>query len=58
MNTNSTVKEVFNSWMNSEGHRNNILNPNVKYMGVARFEASKDGNNYYFWSQFFYNDTF
>ena len=58
MNTNSTVKEVFNSWMNSEGHRNNILNPNVKYMGVARFDASKDGNNYYFWSQFFYNDTF
>ena len=58
MNANSTVKDVFNSWMNSEGHRNNILNPDVKYMGVARYEVSKDGNTYYFWSQFFYNDTF
>lgn len=58
MNSNWEVRDVFNSWMNSEGHRANILNPNVKYMGVSCFKKTKDGNDYYFWAQFFYNDTY
>ncbi|MBQ6634166.1 MAG: CAP domain-containing protein [Ruminococcus sp.] len=58
MNSNWDVKDVFNAWMNSEGHRKNILNPDVKYMGVYCYKTTKDGNDYYFWAQFFYNDTF
>ena len=58
MNSNWDVKDVFNAWMNSEGHRKNILNPDVKYMGVYCYKTTKNGNDYYFWAQFFYNDTF
>lgn len=58
MNTKSTVKEAFDSWMNSEGHRANILNDRVKYVAVACYHVNVDGDDYYFWDQFFYNDTF
>lgn len=30
-----TPQEVINAWMNSEGHRQNILNPNYNYIGVG-----------------------
>jgi uncharacterized YkwD family protein len=30
-----TPEEVVNGWMNSEGHRKNILNPNYNYIGVG-----------------------
>jgi len=30
------AKSVVNAWMNSSGHRANILNPNYKYMGVGK----------------------
>ena len=30
-----TPQEVVNSWMNSQGHRENILNPNYNYIGVG-----------------------
>jgi len=39
--------EVVESWMNSSGHRANILNPEFSYMGVG---YNSDGNN---WVQFF-----
>jgi uncharacterized protein YkwD len=37
---------VVNSWMNSPGHRRNILNENLKYMGVgaAHYKDSKSHN--------------
>lgn len=31
----TSVQQVFNSWWNSQGHRNNILNPNYQHMGAA-----------------------
>lgn len=31
----STAEYIVSSWMNSEGHRENILNPNYNYIGVA-----------------------
>ena len=58
MNSQSKVKEAFDAWMNSEGHRKNILNADVKYMGVACYKTTRNGDDYYFWAQFFYNDTF
>ena len=42
-----TPQAVFNSWMNSSGHRQNILNPNYTRIGVGYV---KDGN---YWTQIF-----
>ncbi|MBP0979292.1 MAG: hypothetical protein J6C55_01435 [Oscillospiraceae bacterium] len=45
-----TPKEVVEGWMNSPGHRANILNPDYEYIGVgAVSEKSK-----LYWSQIFY----
>ncbi|HFL2522813.1 TPA: CAP domain-containing protein [Clostridioides difficile] len=45
-----TPKEVVNSWMNSEGHRKNIMNPNFSKIGVG--VAQKSGGSIY-WTQIF-----
>jgi uncharacterized protein YkwD len=45
-------KEVLNSWMNSSGHRANILNPSHTKIGVAAF-AQPNGQIY--WCQQFTN---
>jgi uncharacterized YkwD family protein len=42
-----TPEEVVNAWMNSEGHRENIMNPNFTHIGVGYV---KDGN---YWTQQF-----
>lgn len=43
-------EEVMNGWMNSEGHRANILNKNYTSIGVGYYQNSK-GVNY--WTQIF-----
>ncbi len=43
----SSAQSVVNSWMNSEGHRKNILNPNFTHIGVGH---QKNGN---YWTQMF-----
>jgi len=43
---------AMNGWMNSEGHRKNILTPGFRYMGVSAYEA--DGEM--FWVQVFSNE--
>lgn len=42
-----SAKEVVNAWMNSSGHRANILNKNFTHIGVGYV---KDGN---YWTQMF-----
>ncbi|MDE6036279.1 MAG: hypothetical protein K2G36_10265 [Ruminococcus sp.] len=42
-------ESVMNSWMNSAGHRANILNEKMEYIGVGVFYK----NGVYYWSQFF-----
>lgn len=42
-------ESVMNAWMNSAGHRANILNEKMQYIGVGVFY--QDGM--YYWSQFF-----
>ncbi|MBP3041606.1 sporulation protein [Bacillaceae bacterium Marseille-Q3522] len=42
-----TPEEVVNAWMNSEGHRKNILNANFTHIGVGHIE---NGN---YWTQQF-----
>jgi uncharacterized YkwD family protein len=37
-----TPEEVVNAWMNSEGHRKNILNPNYNYIGVGYVAQGND----------------
>lgn len=45
-----TPEEVMKGWMNSEGHRNNILNPNFTEIGVG-YAVDKNGRTY--WTQMF-----
>lgn len=44
-----TPQAVMNSWMNSSGHRANILSSKAEYIGVG--VAYKNGT--YYWTQFF-----
>ncbi|MFB3162002.1 SafA/ExsA family spore coat assembly protein [Neobacillus sp. 179-J 1A1 HS] len=46
----STAQEVVNSWMNSSGHRANILSTKYKYIGVG---YAKGGSQRHYWTQMF-----
>ena len=46
----TTAKEVMNDWMNSAGHRENILNENFTKIGVGVYQGD-DGRLY--WTQMF-----
>lgn len=46
----ATPEEVMNGWMNSSGHRANILNANFTKIGVGYYKAA-NGRKY--WSQLF-----
>lgn len=45
------VPEVVNAWMNSPGHRANILNSKFKQVGIGHYEL----NGYHYWTQYFSN---
>ncbi|MCY6353656.1 CAP domain-containing protein [Clostridium sp. ZS2-4] len=45
-----TPAEVMKAWMNSPGHRQNILNPNYSQIGVG---AAKAKNGQLYWTQMF-----
>ncbi len=44
-----TPADAMNAWMNSEGHRANILNGDFTQIGVGVYQE----NGVYYWSQFF-----
>lgn len=46
----TTPEQVMKGWMNSPGHRANIMNPKFKYIGVGHHQNS-NGVNY--WTQLF-----
>jgi uncharacterized YkwD family protein/spore coat assembly protein SafA len=46
----TTAQEVVNSWMNSPGHRANILSGNYTYIGVG---YAKGGSQRHYWTQMF-----
>ncbi len=51
---NQTAAEVVDSWMNSTGHRANILNPDVDYLGVGCYYLVNDPQYFgFYWVQFF-----
>lgn len=46
--------DVVNGWMNSSGHRRNILNSSYKKMGIGySYSSSGYGGYKYFWAQLF-----
>lgn len=45
-----TPAEVMNAWMNSPGHRSNILNPTYNQIGVG---LAKNKNGVSYWTQMF-----
>ncbi|WP_373898050.1 SafA/ExsA family spore coat assembly protein [Haloimpatiens sp. FM7315] len=45
-----TAKDVMNTWMNSKGHRGNILSPAYTEIGVG---AAKNSSGVYYWTQMF-----
>lgn len=45
-----TPAEVMNAWMNSPGHRSNILSPSYNQIGVG---LAKDKNGVCYWTQMF-----
>jgi len=47
-----SAQSVVTAWMNSEGHRANIMNPSFKVIGVGHYQSS-NGTNY--WTQMFTN---
>lgn len=48
----ATAKETVDGWMKSKGHRENILNPNFKYLGVGYYFKSSSIYKHY-WVQDF-----
>ena len=47
-----TPAEVVEAWMNSEGHRKNILNPEFNTLGVS-YKFFEDSQYGYYWTQVF-----
>lgn len=48
-----TVEEVFEAWMNSESHRENILHPDFECAGFGLATLTIGKDTYYYWSQEF-----
>ena len=48
-----TVDEVFNAWMDSESHRDNILSPEFECVGFGLAVLEVGNDTYYYWSQEF-----
>ena len=48
----STPERVFQGWMDSPGHRANILNPDVTMIGVG-FVYDENSSKGYYWTQMF-----
>ncbi len=49
-----TEEAVMRDWMSSPGHRNNILNPNFRELGVGYTFKENDSNRYnHYWVQLF-----
>ena len=46
----ATPESAMDSWMNSQAHRANILNPDYQYIGVSCYYA----NGMYYWVQIFF----
>jgi uncharacterized protein YkwD len=49
-----SIAEVMDGWMNSPGHRENILNPDYTHLGYGRATGTYEGDaGYIYWTQNF-----
>jgi uncharacterized protein YkwD len=49
-----SIREVMKDWMNSEGHRENILSPDYTHFGYGRATGRHEGDSgYIYWTQNF-----
>ena len=46
---NNTINDVINAWMNSPGHRDNILNPRYKFFSISSYNH----NGMIYWDMLF-----
>ena len=49
----ATPQAVMNGWMNSPGHRSNILNPNAREIGVGYVAGTSTSEYQHYWTQLF-----
>jgi len=52
----STAEDVVEMWMNSPGHRNNILNQEYEEIGIGYYYLENDGGRFkykHYWTQIF-----
>lgn len=49
-----TPEEVMNAWMSDAGHRDNILSPKYKYIGVGYVDGNDTNQYKTYWTQQFY----
>ncbi len=58
----TTPESVVEGWMNSPGHRENILNPEFTSIGIGYDNAPDDNNSFndfdVYWTQVFGTDSF
>lgn len=47
-----SAQSVMNGWMNSSGHRANILNPNYTSIGIGHYQ---NASGVHYWTQLFFN---
>jgi len=52
-NVAGAAQEFVTGWMNSPGHRRNILNPNFNYTGIGVAAIARDGRGYIYATQVF-----
>lgn len=49
----ATPEDVVQAWMNSPGHRANILNPNFKDIGIGYYYLANDSGYHSYWTEDF-----
>lgn len=49
----TTPSGVVTTWMNSSGHCNSIMNPNLKHLGVGYYYRASGSNYAHYWTQNF-----
>ncbi len=52
-----TPADVVKAWMNSEGHRANILNPDLEYLGIGYYLEKGESGFSCYWAQMFYTPS-
>lgn len=47
------ARKLTDQWINSPGHRRNMLLPDINHVGISIIKVVRNGGNYYYGTQFF-----